>query len=732
MSAAAREIEMALFEAASHLTDATVRARFLDQACRGEPALRARLERLLAAAPAATDFFNLPPPPVAEALAAIRPAPAAVADAPPVDPLAQSDTRIGRYRLIHRIGEGGCGVVYLAEQEEPLTRHVALKIIRLGMDTERVVARFELERQSLALLNHPHIAQVLDAGATPSGRPYFVMELVDGAPITDYCDRERLPIRERLRLFVQVCHAIQHAHQKGVLHRDIKPSNVLIAAQPGSAPAPKVIDFGVAKAFTGTPDPAATFVDGEQFIGTPAYMSPEQAAPGRQDVDTRADIYGLGALLHELLTGRPPFDSKALLASGLDQLRRTLQEVEPPRPSRLLRALPAAELARIAALHRCTPRELVQTLRRDLDWIIIRTLEKTPARRYATVNGLALDIDRYLRDDPIDARPPSRTYRLRKFVRKNRVAVAATFAVGLALVAGLGTSTVLYFRERTALLQQTELRRQAETAERLTRAAFLTREGNFNIAADVLDTVPLPVRRASFDGVVAYRAVGDWLAAQRRWPEAAARFAIALEVGRLDSWEPVTVDHQSFGVATLLAGQEEAYARFRRESAARFTPATSSDAAARALKTCLLRPLDPALRDQLLPIGQRTVFWVSSLNPRLASGWAAVTVSLWQYRIGDFAEARRYASLSAAEARASEVGARAATWELVLALCDAREGRIDAARARLDRIRPVIVGNLAGDLSRGDSRNGYWYDWAYASILLTEAEQLVAPTPADK
>jgi serine/threonine protein kinase len=726
MPDASREVEMALFEAASLLSENTLRRRFLDQACQGRPDLRARLERLLAASAAAPDFFDLPAPSLDEVIAARHPVTAASAS---VDPLAQSDTHIGRYRLLHRIGEGGCGVVYLAEQQEPLTRHVALKIIRLGMDTERVVARFELERQSLALLNHPHIAQVLDAGATPSGRPYFVMELVDGAPITEYCDRERLPIRERLRLFVQVCHAIQHAHQKGILHRDIKPSNVLIAAQPGSAPAPKVIDFGVAKAFTEGPAGSATFIDGEQFIGTPAYMSPEQAAPGRFDVDTRTDIYGLGALLHELLAGRPPFESKTLLSSGLDQLRRTLLEVEPPRPSRLLRSLPAPELARLAGLQCCTPRDLVQTLRRDLDWIIIRTLEKDPARRYATVNGLALDIDRYLRDDPIDARPPSRAYRLRKFVRKNRVAVAASVAVSLATFAGLGTSTVLYVREREALRQQTELRRQAETSERLTRAAFLTREGNFTLASAVLDSVPLPIRRASFDGVVAYRAVGDWLASERRWAEAAARFAIALEVGRLDSWGPVTVDHQSFGVATLLAGQEDAYARFRRESAARFTPATSTDAAARALKTCLLRPLDARLREQLLPIGQRTVFWVNSLNPRLASGWAAVTVCLWQYRIGEYGEAARLASLTALDERATPSGARAATLDLVLALCDARKGRADSARSRLERVRPILNAAFQGDLTRGDSRSGYWYDWAYAAILLTEADALVQSPP---
>ena len=724
-----RQIEKALFETALELADPRVREAFLAQACGADDALRKRLDGLLAAAALAEDFFDLPPPPL-ETLVATQ-----VAKNEPVapeserampGPLEEARVRIGRYQLIERIGEGGCGIVYLAEQQEPVRRRVALKIIRLGMDTERVIARFELERQTLASMNHPHVAQVLDAGATESGRPSFVMELVEGARITDYCDARRLGIRERLELFIQVCNAIQHAHQTGVLHRDIKPSNVLVSTPAGAAPTPKVIDFGVAKAMGDRRSGEATFHDGEQFIGTPAYMSPEQAEPGRMDVDTRADIYGLGALLHELLTGRPPFDSQKLIDSGLDELRRTLREVEPPRPSRLLRALDPVEMERVAAGRRCEPAALLQTLRRDLDWIVMRALEKDRARRYPTVNGLALDLARFLRDEPVEARPPGRGYRLRKLVRRNRVVFAAAAAVALALVGGLGASTWLFLREREALRQQTLLRRQAETAERLTRAAFLTREGSFEAAGRVLDGVPRPLAQPSFDGVVAFRAVGDWLAAQRRWGEAAERFKVALDIGWLDTWGPVTLDHQSYGVSLILAGDEAGYERFRAEAANRFTAAGSSDAVARVLKTSLLRPVDARLRERLLPLGARTEFWFSSLNPRLATGWAVLPVSLWRYRLGDHVEARRLALLGFDPA--DRTGARVATLRLVLALCAWKSGDRAEAAEELATARETITAAFAGDLTRGDNLSGYWYDWAFAHILLEETEAEVGGT----
>jgi serine/threonine protein kinase/WD40 repeat protein len=365
--------------------------------------------------------------------------------------------RIGRYRLIEEIGHGGCGVVYMAEQEEPVRRRVALKVIKLGMDTRQVVARFEAERQALALMDHPNIARVLDAGATALGRPYFVMELVGGLKITDYCDRNRLTTRQRLELFVQVCRAIQHAHQKGVIHRDIKPSNVLVATHDG-VPVPKVIDFGIAKATQGRLTDQTVFTAFEQFLGTPAYMSPEQAQLGGLDVDTRSDIYSLGVLLYELLTGKTPFDGKELLAAGLEAMRRTIQEKEPPTPSTRLKQDLASQHIEIE--------NQKSKIANDLDWIVMKCLEKDRDRRYDTANGLARDIERHLNLEPVIARPPSTIYAIHKFIRRNRLLASAVTAVATVLVLGIAGSSWEAARALRAERQQSRLLLEAQTARR--------------------------------------------------------------------------------------------------------------------------------------------------------------------------------------------------------------------------------------------------------------------------
>ena len=379
---------------------------------------------------------------------------------------------IGAYRLIERIGEGGYGVVYRAEQLAPLRRVVALKVIKVGMDTRSVIARFEAERQALALMDHPNIAKVLDAGATQNGRPYFVMELVEGVKITSYADTKKLSTQERLQLFVQVCRAVQHAHQKGIIHRDLKPSNVLVAVHDGVA-MPKVIDFGIAKA-TQEPLTERTLLTGlEQFLGTPAYMSPEQAGLDTKDIDTRSDIYSLGVMLYELLTTHTPFERKELLESGLEEMRRVIREKEPPKPSTRLTSLTRERLAEVARTHRTEAGQLLEFVRGDLDWIVMKCLEKERGRRYESASGLSRDIERHLNNEPVTAAPPGAGYRAKKFVHRHQAALAVGTALLLLLLAGVIGSTWQAVRATRAERAQAVLRRKAELAEKATQAEAL-------------------------------------------------------------------------------------------------------------------------------------------------------------------------------------------------------------------------------------------------------------------
>ncbi len=453
--AAPNNREKEIFEQALDIASGPERQGFVKGACGADTELSARVQALLAAHETTGGF--LPDEPVSATV--LLPVTEKAGD------------RIGRYKLLQQVGEGGCGVVYMAEQEQPVRRRVALKVIKLGMDTKSVIARFEAERQALAMMDHPNIAKVLDAGATETGRPYFVMELVRGIKITDYCDQNNLATRGRLDLFVQVCHAIQHAHQKGIIHRDIKPSNILVSLHDG-VPVPVVIDFGIAKATEQRLTDKTLFTAFEQFIGTPAYTSPEQAEMSRLDIDTRSDIYSLGVLLYELLTGKTPFDAKELVAAGLDEMRRTIREQEPARPSTRLNTLPGEELTTTAKRRGTEAPKLIHLLRGDLDWIVMKCLEKDRTRRYETANGLAQDIERHMKQEPVGARPASTAYRVQKFIRRNKLMVTATALVAVALVLGIVVSTWQAVRAtraegkaEKALVNESAQRQKAERAQ---------------------------------------------------------------------------------------------------------------------------------------------------------------------------------------------------------------------------------------------------------------------------
>jgi eukaryotic-like serine/threonine-protein kinase len=749
-----KQQEEIVFDTARSLSDPVPRQAFLDQACAGDPGLRARVEGLLSAQAEAEEFFRgvtavkLARSVVATDAAllsrslpsASSPAEATITEAP--------GTRIGRFKLLQRIGEGGCGIVYMAEQEEPVRRRVAFKIIKLGMDTKSVIARFEAERQALALMDHTNIARVFDAGATDTGRPYFVMELVRGVRITDYCDQNHLDTRRRLELFIQICHAIQHAHQKGIIHRDIKPSNILVTLHDG-VPVPKVIDFGIAKATEMRLTDKTLFTAYEQFVGTPAYMSPEQAEMSGLDVDTRSDIYSLGVLLYELLTSKTPFDGRKLLQSGLDELRRTLRETEPQRPSMMVTTLQGEELTMTAERREAEPPKLVSLLRGDLDWIVMKALEKDRRRRYETANGLAMDIERYLSNEPVIARPPSRIYRFQKLVRRNRGVFTAAGAVAGALIIGLGVSTWLFLREREARqravaaeLQQArerqeaeqaraneaQLRRQAEARERITQAILLVREDRFDEADELLAKVS--VLEPMVESAAVFRAIGEWHALQNRWKQAADRFTTLLHVNQLDGWDAATLDFLECGPAVIETGDTNRYEQFRETAIARFG-GTTYRVADRIVKISLLLPASPQTLASLVPLADvaaKSLADADSASDVFQAAWRSVSLALWSYRQGDFPGAIHYSRRCLAYPE--NIGPRTATAHLILALSHHQLGHPGEATSELIQGRDLVDGKFRSGLDRGSPMQGFWFDWVFARILLREATALV-PGPSE-
>jgi serine/threonine protein kinase len=462
----------AIFKHAQEIVDAEERRAYLDQACGSELGLREHVEKLLHSLDENSSCPNRSV--VTLDTGNVEPRRGLTGHAPLMPTPEMAGSRIGPYKLLQQVGEGGMGVVFMAEQQEPVRRMVALKVIKAGMDSGQVIARFEAERQALALMEHPNIAKVLDANKTENGRPYFVMELVKGVPITKYCDEQRLTLRQRLELFVPVCQAIQHAHQKGIIHRDIKPSNVLVTVYDGK-PAPKVIDFGVAKAMGQKLTERTLFTGFGGVIGTLEYMSPEQAEFNALDIDTRSDVYSLGVLLYELLTGTTPLTRPRLKNAAFTEVLRWIREEEAPRPSTRLSATKES-LASVSAQRQMEPTALVQAMRGEMDWIVMKALEKDRTRRYETASSLARDIERYLADEPVEAGPPSATYRLRKLAWKHRRGLATAAALLMLLVVGTIVSTALAVwamraeqQARTAEADAKEQRDKALAAEKETR-----------------------------------------------------------------------------------------------------------------------------------------------------------------------------------------------------------------------------------------------------------------------
>jgi serine/threonine protein kinase/tetratricopeptide (TPR) repeat protein len=698
--------EEALFAEALKLPTAA-RADYLREACGEDKDLRQRVEALLRAIGGAGE----------------SPGPGDTVVAPIIE---KPGDRIGRYKLLEKIGEGGCGVVYVADQEEPVRRRVALKVIKLGMDTRAVVARFEAERQALAMMDHPNIARMLDAGTTDAGRPFFVMELVRGIKMTDYCDQARLDIRQRLDLFVEVCHAVQHAHQKGIIHRDLKPSNILVTLHDG-VPVPKVIDFGIAKATQGDLTDKTVYTQFQQFIGTPAYMSPEQAEMSGLDIDTRTDIYSLGVLLYELLTSQTPFDSGELMRAGLDEMRRTIREREPARPSTRFSTMVMDEAMRVAKHHSATPDKLTTLIRGDLDWIVMKAMEKDRTRRYETANDFAHDIQHYLTNEPVTARPPSSAYRFQKLVRRNKTVFAALGAVAAALIIGLALSLYLFAREREAhrrvaasekeqarlrllaeagLKAEARLREQAEIGKKYSDVGLLLSQRRFADAETAVNELPLHPAGASIFSVL-----GMVHGAREEWPQALTNFSKVIQF--------VPSDHSAYHyVAALLiqTGDLEAYRRHCDKTLRQFAQSSDPVTAERMVRDCLILP--PPAAD--LPVISKMADVALAASANKPRPYCELARGLADYRLGRFdSAAQRMEKVAAFQGEMY----RTAQAQAVLAMAQQQLGKTNQARETLAHGRELVDTRFPKG-GKG-ALDDLWNDWITAHAFMREAKALV-------
>lgn len=730
----AAEIESAIFETAMGIENLENRIQFLRATFNGDPVGYQRMVELLEISGESAAFFiegRRQRADLADEI--ISHIPEEDEEIPDV-PDQEIGTVIDRYRLIQRIGEGGWGVVYEAEQQ-PVRRRVALKVIRRGMDTESAVSRFSVERQALELMDHPYIARVIDAGATQEGRPYFVMELVRGKRITTYCDEEKLDVRARLKLFINVCHAIQHAHQKGIIHRDIKPSNVLIASQDGMM-VPKVIDFGIAKAADRGLSRRELSTALDQLVGTPAYMSPEQVDMGGIDIDTRSDIYSLGALLYELLAGCPPFDSTLLMKAGMLDMRQTLLEKDPPLPSN---NIPAGEMGNAIAAARCTEySRLLTVLRGDLDWIVAKAMEKDRNRRYQTVNSLAMEVRRFLANEPVTARRPSRIYLMNKFFRRNKVSCISAAAVILSLFGGLGAATTLYLRERDAVSEQVRLGHEAEAARaeesrlkqqaqaraNLSRAAVLLSEGKVEEADALVRENPLQFIEPSREAADVFRSLGTWNAAYGRWQQAVACFNLLHQANRLDNPSSIAEGSDLLMIAPvyLEMGDVAGYEKFRKEAIEFCSSVETSLGAEHLLKIGLLTPGNDKLMEALEPMAR--ICETGGKPSRFTSfrEWETFSLGLYYYRKNQPIQALRW--LEESEKRPDRSGTRVTAIGFIRSMALKELGRLDEAQKQWE-IASSMMPPLPHVVEGGQPAAGLWFSWSISRALMRESSKKV-------